>query len=101
MKDTSAVISSDSCHKSKDQKHVPSDDETRDNAKEYLRSMLNKLMRIRLSDGRILIGVFLCTDRDSNVILTWRIYTLTTTEKYPTFLNTCEYPPVLSKHCPE
>ena len=69
MKDTSAVISSDSCHKSKDQKHIPSDDATRDNAKEYLRSMLNKLMRIRLSDGRILIGVFLCTDRDSNVIL--------------------------------
>ena len=26
-------------------------------------------MKIKLSDGRILIGVFLCTDRDSNVIL--------------------------------
>ena len=37
--------------------------------KEYLRGMLNKLMKIKLSDGRILIGVFLCTDRDSNVIL--------------------------------
>ena len=37
--------------------------------KEYLREMLNKLMKIKLSDGRILIGVFLCTDRDSNVIL--------------------------------
>ena len=69
MKDTSAVISSDSCHKTKDQKSFPPDDATRDNAKEYLRSMLNKLMRIKLSDGRILIGVFLCTDRDSNVIL--------------------------------
>ena len=37
--------------------------------KEYLRGMLNKLMKIKLSDGRILVGVFLCTDRDSNVIL--------------------------------
>ena len=37
--------------------------------KDFLRGMLNKLMKIKLSDGRILIGVFLCTDRDSNVIL--------------------------------
>ena len=42
---------------------------TQNNGKEYLRGMLNKLMKIKLSDGRILIGVFLCTDRDSNVIL--------------------------------
>ena len=42
---------------------------THNNGKEYLRGMLNKLMKIKLSDGRILIGVFLCTDRDSNVIL--------------------------------
>merc|ERR1712126_38995 len=37
--------------------------------KAYLRSLLNKLMKIKLCDGRILIGVFLCTDRDLNVIL--------------------------------
>ena len=37
--------------------------------KVYLRSMLNKLMSIKLSDGRILIGIFLCTDKESNVIL--------------------------------
>ena len=42
---------------------------TQNNGKEYLRGMLNKLMKIKLNDGRILIGVFLCTDRDSNVIL--------------------------------
>lgn len=34
-----------------------------------LRSWLNKSLRIEMSDGRILIGVFLCTDRDANVIL--------------------------------
>ena len=26
-------------------------------------------MKIKLTDGRILIGVFLCTDKDANVIL--------------------------------
>ncbi|CAD5115724.1 DgyrCDS4667 [Dimorphilus gyrociliatus] len=26
-------------------------------------------MRITLTDGRILIGVFLCTDRDQNIII--------------------------------
>lgn len=26
-------------------------------------------MRVTLSDGRILIGVFLCTDRDENIII--------------------------------
>lgn len=34
-----------------------------------LRSWLNKSLRIKMSDGRILIGVFLCTDRDANVIM--------------------------------
>lgn len=34
-----------------------------------LRSWLNKSLRIQMSDGRVLIGVFLCTDRDANVIL--------------------------------
>lgn len=34
-----------------------------------LRSWLNKSLRIKMSDGRVLIGVFLCTDRDANVIL--------------------------------
>ena len=34
-----------------------------------LRSWLNKNMKMKLSDGRVLIGIFLCTDRDANVIL--------------------------------
>ncbi|GLV37115.1 Sabbat [Carabus blaptoides fortunei] len=34
-----------------------------------LRRWLNKTLRIEMSDGRVLIGVFLCTDRDANVIL--------------------------------
>lgn len=38
-------------------------------SKKYLKGMLNKLIKVILSDGRILIGVFLCTDKESNVIL--------------------------------
>ncbi|KAJ8977763.1 hypothetical protein NQ317_001673 [Molorchus minor] len=34
-----------------------------------LRSWLNKSFRIEMTDGRILIGIFVCTDRDANVIL--------------------------------
>ena len=34
-----------------------------------LRSWLNKNMRIVLSDGRILNGIFLCTDQKANIIL--------------------------------
>ena len=41
----------------------------RSKGREFLKGMLNKLMKVKLSDGRILIGVFLCTDKESNVIL--------------------------------
>lgn len=34
-----------------------------------LRSWLYRAFRIVMTDGRILIGVFLCTDSDANVIL--------------------------------
>ncbi|XP_066252928.1 N-alpha-acetyltransferase 38, NatC auxiliary subunit [Euwallacea similis] len=34
-----------------------------------LRSWLNKTLKVLMTDGRTLIGVFLCTDRDANVIL--------------------------------
>lgn len=34
-----------------------------------LESWLNKNMKIEMTDGRVLIGIFLCTDRDRNVIL--------------------------------
>lgn len=34
-----------------------------------LRSWLNKTFRVEMTDGRVLTGVFLCTDRDANIIL--------------------------------
>ena len=34
-----------------------------------LESWLNKPMKVEMTDGRILVGVFLCTDKDRNVIL--------------------------------
>ena len=34
-----------------------------------LESWLNKNMKIEMTDGRTLIGIFLCTDRGRNVIL--------------------------------
>ncbi|XP_026154831.1 N-alpha-acetyltransferase 38, NatC auxiliary subunit isoform X2 [Mastacembelus armatus] len=38
-------------------------------ARQHLEGLLNKNMRIRMTDGRTLVGLFLCTDRDCNVIL--------------------------------
>ncbi|XP_061524640.1 N-alpha-acetyltransferase 38, NatC auxiliary subunit isoform X1 [Phyllopteryx taeniolatus] len=38
-------------------------------AREKLQGLLNKNMRIRMTDGRTLVGLFLCTDRDCNIIL--------------------------------
>ncbi|XP_077444742.1 uncharacterized protein LOC144065622 [Stigmatopora argus] len=38
-------------------------------ARQKLQGLLNKNMRIRMTDGRTLVGLFLCTDRDCNVIL--------------------------------
>lgn len=38
-------------------------------ARQQLEALLNKTMRIRMTDGRTLVGCFLCTDRDCNVIL--------------------------------
>ncbi|CAB1345254.1 unnamed protein product, partial [Coregonus sp. 'balchen'] len=35
-------------------------------ARQKLESLLNKNMRIRMTDGRTLVGLFLCTDRDCN-----------------------------------
>ncbi|CAH2242670.1 jg8488 [Pararge aegeria aegeria] len=37
--------------------------------KAKLRKWLNMNFRIEMTDGRVLIGIFLCTDRDANVIL--------------------------------
>ncbi|KAH7375638.1 LSM domain-containing protein [Plectosphaerella cucumerina] len=38
-------------------------------ARDFLSSLLNKTLRIVASDGRMFLGVFKCTDPDSNVIL--------------------------------
>lgn len=38
-------------------------------AKQKLKGWLNRHLRIKMTDGRVLIGAFLCTDRDANVIL--------------------------------
>jgi small nuclear ribonucleoprotein (snRNP)-like protein len=37
--------------------------------REFLKRYLNRNLKIDLTDGRVLIGVFLCTDRDANIIL--------------------------------
>ena len=37
--------------------------------KQRLRRLLNRNMKITMTDGRTLIGMFLCTDRSCNVIL--------------------------------
>ncbi|XP_023713727.1 N-alpha-acetyltransferase 38, NatC auxiliary subunit isoform X2 [Cryptotermes secundus] len=37
--------------------------------KQKLSGWLNKTFKIEMTDGRVLVGVFLCTDRDGNVIL--------------------------------
>jgi len=42
---------------------------TSQNGRPYLESLINKPMKLVISDGRILIGQFLCTDREQNVIL--------------------------------
>ncbi|XP_012267104.1 N-alpha-acetyltransferase 38, NatC auxiliary subunit [Athalia rosae] len=38
-------------------------------AKQKLREWLNRPLKIKMTDGRVLTGAFLCTDRDANVIL--------------------------------
>ncbi|KAK3803659.1 hypothetical protein RRG08_023374 [Elysia crispata] len=37
--------------------------------RQKLENWLNKSMRIRMTDGRTLVGVFLCTDCDCNIIV--------------------------------
>jgi len=34
-----------------------------------LRSWVNKSMKVEMSDGRVIVGIFLCTDRSGNVII--------------------------------
>ncbi|RUS88865.1 hypothetical protein EGW08_003410 [Elysia chlorotica] len=37
--------------------------------RQKIENWLNKSMRIRMTDGRTLVGVFLCTDCDCNIIV--------------------------------
>ncbi|KAI1147106.1 LSM domain-containing protein [Nemania diffusa] len=38
-------------------------------AEAYLKSLINKTLRIHATDGRMFIGTFKCTDTDRNVVL--------------------------------
>jgi len=38
-------------------------------SRQKLEQWLNKSMRIKMTDGRTLVGVFLCTDGDCNIIM--------------------------------
>jgi small nuclear ribonucleoprotein (snRNP)-like protein len=38
-------------------------------SKELLQGWLNKIIKVKISDGRRLIGSFLCTDQEMNIIL--------------------------------
>lgn len=38
-------------------------------SRKQIRDWLNKPMRVSIIDGRVLVGVLLCTDRDRNLIL--------------------------------
>ncbi|XP_064599364.1 N-alpha-acetyltransferase 38-A, NatC auxiliary subunit-like [Liolophura sinensis] len=44
-------------------------DEVKPSGRKALEKWLNKSMKIEMTDGRTLIGVFVCTDKDKNVIL--------------------------------
>ena len=37
--------------------------------KDFLRSLLNKRLRVAIKDGRVIEGSFLCTDRERNLVL--------------------------------
>ena len=36
---------------------------------EFIRSCLNKQFAVTITDGRVVVGDFVCTDRDANIIL--------------------------------
>lgn len=35
----------------------------------FVSGLINKTLRVKISDGRVLIGALLCTDRDQNLII--------------------------------
>lgn len=55
-----------------------------DDPRAKLRSWLGKILKVVITDERIIVGCFVCTDRDANVILenSWE-YTKVMEGKYP------------------
>ena len=45
------------------------DDSSAVTAREKLNAYLGSQMKVTVSDGRVLIGEFMCTDKDRNLIL--------------------------------
>ena len=35
----------------------------------FLRKLLNRNVKIKITDGRVLIGTYLCTDKNANIVL--------------------------------
>ncbi|KAL5256835.1 hypothetical protein ACHWQZ_G011932 [Mnemiopsis leidyi] len=35
----------------------------------FIKGLINKMLRVQISDGRVLVGSLLCTDRDQNLIM--------------------------------
>lgn len=49
---------------------TPAEDPDKDNPKrKKLKSWLNNMFRIKMTDGRVLIGIFVCTDADANIVM--------------------------------
>ena len=46
-----------------------SEPQEEDPARKTLKSYLNKRMKVKLSDGRYVVGDLLCTDKDMNIVL--------------------------------
>lgn len=44
-------------------------DSSKEEAKDKFKSWLGQIMRVKLSDGRNVMGQFMCTDKDCNIIL--------------------------------
>ncbi|KAI0536760.1 LSM domain-containing protein [Xylaria digitata] len=42
---------------------------TKAEAEAYLKSLINKTLRVHATDGRMFIGTFKCTDTDRNIVL--------------------------------
>lgn len=55
-----------------------------DEARALLKSYLSKRLRVEISDGRIIEGSFMCTDRDRNIVLS-------NCEEYYGWEEVCKY----------